>query len=247
MPGGGSAGGGSSGGGSAGGGASGGGAGGGGGSSADGGGGQRSDFPTDDSAGGGGDGDGSGGGGDGDPFGDADGAAGGGGAAGGNGAAGGGAAGGNSAAGGGSASGGGSAGNGVAGGDGAGSGGQGGDEEFDRSLGDFDRDMEQERERVAREGGGPAADSAVGRPADAGSGIGQAEVGGDGNSDGGPAGAQVRELGPDDAAAVATVQGCNDADRVARQLCEAATKEEDPFLRAALWDEYNEYKKLLAR
>lgn len=46
---------------------------------------------------------------------------------------------------------------------------------------------------------------------------------------------------------VATVEGCDDRDRVARQLCEAATKEDDPFLRAALWDEYNEYKKILAR
>ncbi len=34
---------------------------------------------------------------------------------------------------------------------------------------------------------------------------------------------------------------------MARQLCEAATTEKDPFLRAALWDEYNEYKKILAR
>jgi len=40
------------------------------------------------------------------------------------------------------------------------------------------------------------------------------------------------------------VQGCNDQDRVARQLCEAATKENDPFLRGALWDEYNQYKKI---
>ena len=43
------------------------------------------------------------------------------------------------------------------------------------------------------------------------------------------------------------VEGCEDVDKVARQLCEAATKEEDPFLRAALWDEYNEYKKIVAR
>ena len=57
---------------------------------------------------------------------------------------------------------------------------------------------------------------------------------------------RLRDLGPD-TAAVATVQGCNDQDRVARQLCEAATQENDPFLRAALWDEYNEYKKLIAR
>jgi hypothetical protein len=54
----------------------------------------------------------------------------------------------------------------------------------------------------------------------------------------------IRDLGAD-AQPVATVQGCNDQDRVARQLCEAATQEDDPFLRAALWDEYNEYKKLI--
>jgi hypothetical protein len=43
------------------------------------------------------------------------------------------------------------------------------------------------------------------------------------------------------------VQGCNDRDKVARQLCEAATAEKDPFLRGSLWNEYNEYKKILAR
>ena len=43
-----------------------------------------------------------------------------------------------------------------------------------------------------------------------------------------------------------TVEGCEDDDTVARQLCEAATKEEDPLLRAALWDEYNGYKRILA-
>jgi hypothetical protein len=43
------------------------------------------------------------------------------------------------------------------------------------------------------------------------------------------------------------VKGCGEPDKVARQLCEAATQEKDPFLRAALWDEYNQYKKILAR
>jgi hypothetical protein len=43
------------------------------------------------------------------------------------------------------------------------------------------------------------------------------------------------------------VQGCNDTDKVARQLCEAATAENDPFLRASLWEEYNQYKKIVAR
>ena len=78
------------------------------------------------------------------------------------------------------------------------------------------------------------------------------EAGGGGNAEGGggantgSAGAPARDLGPD-TAAVASVAGCNDQDRVARQLCEAATEEKDPFLRGALWDEYNEYKKLVAR
>jgi hypothetical protein len=69
---------------------------------------------------------------------------------------------------------------------------------------------------------------------------------GDGDEGGEGGATAIRDLGPD-SAAVATVAGCNDQDRVARQLCEAATKEQDPFLRAALWGEYNEYKKLVAR
>jgi hypothetical protein len=77
------------------------------------------------------------------------------------------------------------------------------------------------------------------------------DVGGAGKTTGAAAGGEsggvaVRDLGPD-TETVATVEGCNDQDRVARQLCEAATKEADPFLRASLWDEYDEYKRLLAR
>ena len=42
-------------------------------------------------------------------------------------------------------------------------------------------------------------------------------------------------------------EGCADDEKVlTRQLCEAAMKEEDPFLRSALWDEYTGYKKILA-
>ncbi len=42
-------------------------------------------------------------------------------------------------------------------------------------------------------------------------------------------------------------EGCEDDETVlTRQLCEAAMKEEDPFLRSALWDEYTGYKKILA-
>ncbi|NDH49768.1 MAG: hypothetical protein EBY41_04290 [Proteobacteria bacterium] len=46
-------------------------------------------------------------------------------------------------------------------------------------------------------------------------------------------------------ARVSAVEGCNDQDIVAQQLCEAATLEEDPFLRAALWREYNRYREIL--
>jgi hypothetical protein len=38
-----------------------------------------------------------------------------------------------------------------------------------------------------------------------------------------------------------TVEGCDDEDNTARILCELATTEEDPFVKAELWDEYNEY------
>jgi len=127
--------------------------------------------------------------------------------------------------------------------------GQGGDEELDDSLGEFDREMSREQDEIVREGGGPAADSATaGRDESAGAG---GDAGDPGKTTGAAAGGEspgvaVRDLGPD-TETVATVEGCDDQDRVARQLCEAATKEDDPFLRAALWDEYNEYKKLITR
>ena len=125
--------------------------------------------------------------------------------------------------------------------------GQGGDEEFDKSLGDFDRQMGREQESAAREGGGAAADAGV-SSSEGGVGGEPGGVPGEGAGQGGGSNdaAAIRDLGPDTEAAV-TIQGCNDQDRVARQLCEAATEENDPFLRAALWDEYNEYKKLIAR
>jgi hypothetical protein len=108
--------------------------------------------------------------------------------------------------------------------------------------------MSREQGEIAKQGGGPAADAGAAGEGEGGDeeagGGGDAASGEVGGGDEGPA--AIRDLGPD-TAAVATVQGCNDQDRVARQLCEAATKENDPFLRAALWDEYNEYKKLIAR
>jgi hypothetical protein len=107
--------------------------------------------------------------------------------------------------------------------------------------------MGREQDEIAREGGGPAADSTTQREGEGAGDDGPGGPGGGGAQGGsGEGGAAIRELGPDTAAAI-TIEGCNDQDRVARQLCEAATKEGDPFLRAALWDEYNEYKKLVAR
>jgi hypothetical protein len=41
------------------------------------------------------------------------------------------------------------------------------------------------------------------------------------------------------------VEGCTHPDRTARQLCEYATQEEDPFVRGNLWREYEEYVRIL--
>jgi hypothetical protein len=41
------------------------------------------------------------------------------------------------------------------------------------------------------------------------------------------------------------VEGCTDTDNTARQLCEYATAEQDPFVRGELWREYEEYVKVL--
>jgi hypothetical protein len=153
--------------------------------------------------------------------------------------------------------------------------GAGAEGEFDRSLGDFDQIMKSEQDKIARTGGGTAADRIFkqagqnGGGADGGDEAGGnggangsvAQAGGEGEqqqqggSAGGSSGAQEGGAGakadvPTDAGpeqTVASVQGCSDQDKVARQLCEAATKEKDPFLRASLWDEYNQYKKILAK
>ena len=192
-----------------------------------------------------------------------------GGGAGGSGAAGGGAAGnGSGGAGGDSPFGGDQAGNG---------GGSGANGEFDRSLGGFDARMGKEQDAVARAGGGTAADQVLKEAGQAGGGGdaaaggaaagGAASAGGGASGPGGQAGngaaggsssvggqqagaAGATHKGNDDVGpdkAPATVQGCNDTDKVARQLCEAATAENDPFLRASLWEEYNQYKKIVAR
>jgi hypothetical protein len=134
----------------------------------------------------------------------------------------------------------------------------GGDDEFDRSLGDFDGIMQGEQEAIARTGGGTAADEALGGAANpGGSGAGAGEAGAESAGAAGNAGAggadESGSEGGGSADAVLpeedaiTVAGCTDSDKVARQICEAATEEQDPFLRANLWEEYNEWKKILAR
>ena len=130
---------------------------------------------------------------------------------------------------------------------------------FNRALEEFDELMSQEQETLARTGGTTAADEALGQAA-GGSGViaGLPDAGGAGEADtegggvlpgAGSSAAPTRVSRapdiPDEPPA--TVEGCEDDDRVARQLCEAATEENDPFLRAALWEEYSEYLKIIAR
>ena len=96
-------------------------------------------------------------------------------------------------------------------------------------------------------GQGDAATGAGGAGGDAGGNVPNGSSGGtSGGTGGGAAGSA--QAGPDERdEPPATIEGCEDQDKVARQLCEAATEEKDPFLRAALWNEYNEYRRILAR
>ena len=131
---------------------------------------------------------------------------------------------------------------------GAGQQGRGGDDEFDRSLEDFDRIMGAEQASMARAGIGTAADEILGQTAEVGGSpdvpVGQSRGGDSSNS---RENQSFRADETMDEETTPLVEGCEDDDTVARQLCEAATEEEDPFLRAALWEEYNEYNKILAR
>ena len=124
---------------------------------------------------------------------------------------------------------------------------------FDRSLEEFDAILGEEREAMARSGVGTAADEAFGAAGDIGNPVGSTEAPSGQGSQGAENAAQTNTGAPvfanrsNDEETSEQVEGCNDQDKVARQLCEAATEEEDPFLRAALWDEYNEYKKIIVR
>jgi hypothetical protein len=135
-----------------------------------------------------------------------------------------------------------------------GSGGLGGTSEqasaFERALEEFDQQMSQEQEAIARTGVGSAADRAFeGAGGNTDEVFGLPDQGGAVGANGGtqpPGTAPPMPGGGNDEPAI-NVEGCEDSDKVARQLCEAATDEKDPFLRAALWNEYNEYRKILAR
>ncbi len=144
-----------------------------------------------------------------------------------------------------------------------GSGGQGSlDEEFERSLGDFDDSLLEEQQKVAEvsrdtgafESGGASQGGGVGlgeQAGEAGEGTG-GTVGVVNNSAGGAGGSmrqepgsveqltkeQIGERTPED------IPTGVDDDIVAKQLREAALAEEDPELRERLWDEYRTYKGL---
>lgn len=144
-----------------------------------------------------------------------------------------------------------------------GSGGQGSlDDEFERSLGDFDDSLLEEQQKVAEvsrdtgafESGGGGQGGGVGlgeQAGEAGEGTG-GTVGVVNNAAGGAGGSmrqepgsveqltkeQIGERTPEDIPA-----GVDD-DIVAKQLREAALAEEDPELRERLWDEYRAYKGL---
>jgi hypothetical protein len=123
--------------------------------------------------------------------------------------------------------------------------GSGAEDEFDRALGDFDSVIAEEQGAIARTVGGSAADEVLSDAAGTeGSGVAGDQLDTDPRQEGGA----IRESGgaPRERT-VQQVEGCDDSDTVARQLCEAATQEQDPFLRAALWDEYTAYKRILGR
>ena len=94
----------------------------------------------------------------------------------------------------------------------------GGDDEFDRALEDFDDIISEEQGAIARESG-RAADE--GTPGAAGGGGGFPTSGGSESGERAPIGGPTGE--PPDRTA-AQVEGCNDSDTVARQLCEAALR-----------------------
>ncbi len=143
------------------------------------------------------------------------------------------------------------------------------DRELDSSLSEFDalilreqEILERRREEAAAAGGGGGAGTAEvgsGRGTGEGEGDGEdageekektAEASGTGGSKDDPEGEEVasEEGTPEESGEIpngrvpSDVGDGRDDDIVARQLREAAMKEEDPELREKLWDEYRAYK-----
>lgn len=120
------------------------------------------------------------------------------------------------------------------------SGGEG--DAFGDSLEDFDEAMGSEQEALARSGGGQAADETLERAAGS---DGAVEGGGPGSQSGGVQGDIPDPRIVANATGAPQIEGCDDTDTTARQLCELASLETDPFLKADLWEEYNEYVRIL--
>ena len=150
---------------------------------------------------------------------------------------------------------------GVGGGTGGGSaGGVGGlDDEFDKSLGDFDDSILEEQQKVSQVGRDMGAFETGGQSGGSGGGMTSGGIvvandssSGGNSSSGGPgqpsqntegsvdslSSEQIGERTPDD------IPAGYDDDIVAKQLREAALAEEDPELRDRLWEEYKAYKGL---
>jgi hypothetical protein len=138
------------------------------------------------------------------------------------------------------------------------------DRQLDGALQEFDRRMREEMERLAEEtteaerAGSSAAGVGTGSGSStSGGAAGEAAPSGETGSGGSSGGGE--EAGEDSAGSVggsgpggegssrvpADVGDGADDDIVARQLREAAMAEEDPELRAKLWDEYRRYKSSL--
>ena len=139
------------------------------------------------------------------------------------------------------------------------------DGDLDSSLSEFDRMLLREQEILAEEQAAQAAASANGSSAGGGGSLG-GSLGEEQTADasGDPAGAGATGGSPDTPQGEASEAGApvggkdevqstngrippdvgdgSDDDIVARQLREAAMKEEDPELREKLWDEYRTYK-----
>jgi len=137
------------------------------------------------------------------------------------------------------------------------------DERLGASLAEFDELMKRRQDEIDRERAAAPEMGSNGRPGGAGgglSGAGSRDSGDDGEADdtsggsnmpidtaegdeteGGTPGDEAEEGSPRDIPS--DIPDGSDDDIVARQLREAAMKEEDPALREKLWQEYRDYKK----